>query len=548
MSWGRCGTLFAAMLLVSCLLPPVLAQEAPTDATNSPDFIYRTQRGDTLIGFARRALIDPRRWPALQRLNRIANPRLIPIGTALRVPVAWLRQSAVDVEVIDVIGSVAVGGRILRVGDRLAEGTTLDTGTAGFVSLRTSEGAVVVLQSGSRIVLQRLRRYDGAGGHDTRLDLESGRAESDVPAGNRGRFEIITPVAIGAVRGTDFRVAFDGSDLSARTEVVRGTVAVDGQGVARAVEIAVPAGFGTRTDATGRTAPPVRLLPAPVFDGAPERFDQSMVRVSVRPVALAAGYRFQVAADADLRQIVAELASPTPSVEFNGLADGQYWLRVRAVDSNDLQGVDSVHRFELRARPLPPTLDTPGADAKQTGPQAHFRWLSEAPEAPYRLVIARDAAFADVAVERNALVGGSATLVELEPGHYYWRMAALRPDGTAGPWGETRAFSQKAPPASPELIELQPRVAVVSWAGEPGQSFRAQLAREPTFEKPLHDEPLAATSWRIAVAGPGKYYVRVQATDADGYVGPWSAASTFEVPAPRWIRWMTVVSFLPLLL
>ncbi|MBK6597691.1 MAG: FecR domain-containing protein [Proteobacteria bacterium] len=543
----RCVTVFLLALLAVIFANDILAQQSDTE---TPDYIYRTRAGDTLIGFARRALIEPGRWQDLQRLNGIANPRRLPIGTPLRVPVAWLKQTVVDAEVIDIIGTVAVGGRALRVGDRLAEGDELDTGATGFVSLRTGEGAVIVLQSGSRVVLQRLRRYDGAAAHDTRVELESGRAESDVPTGNAGRFEIVTPVAIGAVRGTEFRVAFDQQDRSARNEVVRGEVAVAGLGGGATAETAIAAGFGARTDSSGRTAPPVKLLPAPQLAGPAASFDSPTARFSLRPLAGAAAYRAQVAIDASLRQTVVEQLieanESAPAVTITGLDDGEYWLRVRGVDASGLQGVETVHRFELRAQPLPPTLLQPDPAGKQSA-TATFRWRAAA-SGPHRLEVARDAEFAQVVIERRALAGEELTLESLAAGEYVWRMAAERPDSTSGPWSESRVFTQKALPAPPEPIELRDRTVAVSWQADSGQQFRVQLARSAEFKTLLHDEQLTEPRWQFSSPGPGSYFVRVQHTDADGYVGPWSAPTAFEVPAPRWIRWLTVVSFLPLLL
>ncbi|HPF28397.1 MAG TPA: FecR domain-containing protein [Steroidobacteraceae bacterium] len=525
-----------------------LAQGTVAEPVAAPDFIYRTQPGDTLIGFARRALIEPQRWRDLQQLNGIANARRIPIGTPLRVPVAWLRQTAVDVEVIDVIGEVAIGGRPVRVGDRLAEGTALDTGQNGFLSLRTAEGAIVVVQSGTRVTLQRLRRYDGAGGHDTRIDLEAGRAESEVPKGNAGRFEIVTPVAVGAVRGTEFRVAFDAADRSARSEVVTGVVAVAGSGAAPGADTELPAGFGARTDAAGRTSPPVKLLPAPVLKTPTTRFEVATASFEIEPIPLAASYRVQVATDAAGRLVVAEQSAATTRIEIAALDDGDYWLRLRAVDANGLQGADTTQRFEVRARPLPPQLDQPVAGGKLSAAAATFRWQASAADSLHRLQLARDSDFSAVVADRDQLAGSETALTGLAPGGYFWRVAALRPDGSAGPWSAARAVTVKAVSAQPEPVTFAGKSAVVSWSAEAGQAHQLQVARAATFEKPLRDEQVAELTWQFEPPGPGEYFVRVRATDPDGYVGPWSEARSFEVPAPRWLRWMSVVSFLPLLL
>ena len=50
------------------------------------EFVYRARPGDTLIGLSARLLLEPRRWPELQRRNAIADPRRIPLGSRIRIP------------------------------------------------------------------------------------------------------------------------------------------------------------------------------------------------------------------------------------------------------------------------------------------------------------------------------------------------------------------------------------------------------------------------------------------------------------------------------
>jgi len=50
---------------------------------------------DTLIALGRRLLADPRQWPQLQSFNHIADPRRLPVGTALRIPLRLMPTEAV---------------------------------------------------------------------------------------------------------------------------------------------------------------------------------------------------------------------------------------------------------------------------------------------------------------------------------------------------------------------------------------------------------------------------------------------------------------------
>ncbi len=510
----------------------------------SPEYIYRARAGDTLIGFAQRALVNPARWRELQQRNRITNPQRIPIGTAIRIPQDWLRQSVVTAEVLQTVGTAQFDGRALARGELLGEGAIVTTGADGFVTLRFADGGLLILQANSRLVVQRLRRYDGIRQHDTQVRLESGRANSQVtPNPAVGRFEIATPVAVSAVRGTEFRTQFDAERTLAGAEVTEGTVAVAGRS-----EVAVPAGFGTTTDASGTPAPPVRLLPAPVLDPIADPWTRRELLVAVQPVSGAVEYRVQLARDAQLREVVAQASGREPQVRLPGVSDGEYWLRVNAVDERALLGYDSVQRVRVALLPEPPVLAEPGADSKLSGEQADLVWEATDVASNFRLQLASDAAFANIVREVSVVGAGRHRAEALAAGRYFWRVATVRGDGAPGEWSVPRGFDLKALPAAPTVTLEGARDIAVTWPSEPGQTFRVQISRDPQFATTSADLATSQASHRWRATGPGVYHVRIQATDADGYVGPWSGASQIETPPPRWIRWMPLATLVPFLL
>lgn len=511
-----------------------------------PDFVYRAQRGDTLIGLSQRALVEPGRWRELQRRNQIANPLRIPLGFEIRIPVDWLKQSVVEAEALQVVGAVQVDGRVLAKGERLAEGAQVTTGQDGFVTLRFGDGGLAIVQSNSRLIVQRLRRYDGVRQHDTQLRLESGRANSSVtPKPAVGRFEIATPVAVSAVRGTEFRTQFDSSQTLAGAGVTVGSV--DVRGARSAARVVLPQGFGTTTDASGVPAPPAVLLAAPKWLETAEEITSRTLVLAVEPVAGAVRYQSQLASDADFQAVVAESTTNAPEVRLEGLADGTYWVRVHAVDARTLAGFDATRRVTVRALPEPPALTLPADRAKQSGTTADIGWAPSAEANDYRLQIAADEAFAQPL--RDLVVTGALSHREegLPPGVYYWRVAALRGDGLAGIWSATRRFEQKALPVAPMIALADRNRANVTWQAQPGESHRLQVSSDAGFTAIRVDEVVQAGEFVWANAPTGTYHVRVQTTDADGHAGPWSPAAQVTVPVPPWVKWMPLVSLLFLL-
>jgi hypothetical protein len=515
-----------------------------TAASETPDFVYRARAGDTLIGLAQRALLEPRRWVELQRRNRIADPRRLQLGFPIRIPAAWLKQSPQQVEVLQVIGGVSSAGAPVAAGARLLEGALIETAADGYATLRTAEGGLIIVQAGSRVVLERLRRYDGLATHDTRVKLEAGAANSSVAPGNAvGRFEIATPVAVSAVRGTDFRTRFDGSATLSAAEVTDGQVEVLGSagGSAR-----LPRGFGTTTDSSGVPARPVALLEAPRLIDPPARAGSAIVTLRLAALPGAVAYRAQVARDAEMTLVVADVRATEPTLTFNALTDGSYHARVLGVDGRGLEGFPTAHAFEVFALPPPPAIVSPVSNSKHSGAVATLQWAPVEAASAYRVQVARDPAFADLLATQDEVAGSTWQLPDVAPGRYYWRVASLRRN-TSGTWSDVATFEQKALPQPPTARAERDTGLCVEWSGEAGQTFRLQVARDAKFEQLRVDTAVQATTSTTRDLAPGAHWVRVQAIDADGYVGPWSDAVAVEVPAPAWVKWMPVVSLLLLL-
>jgi hypothetical protein len=519
--------------------PVVSESEAPV-----ADFVYRAQRGDTLIGIARRALTAPQRWRDLQQRNQIRNPLAIPLGTPIRIPVAWLKPVPVSAEVLQVIGTAQVAGRAINRGEILDTGAVVVTGKDGFVTLRFADGALVVLQADARLVLRRMQRYEGLGQHDVRLDLESGRAHSSLtPNPAVGRFEIATPVAVSAVRGTEFRTQFSRERTLAGTEVTSGGVQVSG---ARAA-VAVPAGFGATADSSGAPNPPVKLLAAPEWLDPPRQSSRRVLSIEFKPVGGAVEYSGQLARDADFRNVVAQWRGTEPRAQFPMSDDGEHWVRANAIDPNGLVGLDAVHRLDSRILPDAPVLSVPVDGGKQTGHGFELAWAPSDDASGYQVQIASAADFAALLREQTVGTGTSLQLEELPVARYFWRVAARRADGALSEWSSVRSFEQRPAPIAPQLELVDGKAFSASWTAQPGQAVRVQVSRDREFGATVSDQAGVAAPFVFPKASPGKYYVRTQFTDADGYVGPWTGAAEVEVPPPRWIRWMPLASLLLLL-
>lgn len=412
-------------LLVAVALPVAARSAEPPEAPIQ----YRVRAGDTLYDLAQRYLVRPSAVGQVQRLNRIANPRRLPVGHVLTVPADLLRTEPVVARLVAYSGPVSVRGidaGPLRQEMPVREGFELSTGANAFLTFELPDGSRVTLPSQSRVRLARLRRILLTGAVQRDIRLDTGRASSTVtplPAPG-SRFRILTPVAVSAVRGTEFRVRHDDTAGRSTVEVIEGRV---GQALLDAPdETAVTAGFGA--SAQRSVSPPTPLLPAPNLSSALRLQDEPQVTFALRAAPGAMAYRGQVARDAGFIDLIAEVESAAPLLAFDGIPNGTFFLRLTAIDGSGLEGMPATFAFErrLNALDLDPPQTVPGARR-----QYLFKWRSDGAGAEsFRFILARAPDASAAVIDTPGLVDRQIVVTDLPPGVYYWRvMVARREDG-----------------------------------------------------------------------------------------------------------------------
>ena len=528
----------AAALALVLAAPAAWAQAAGPAAADEPVHRHVMEAGDTLIGLGRRLLVDPSRWPDVQRLNAVRDPRRLPVGSELRIPLSLMRTEPAPAAVAAVRGSVRSGEAAVAPGQALPEGSELTTGADGQVTVRLVDGTVLRLRGGTRVRIDESRRVPGAGSTRSGVRLEQGRVEIEArPArGGQPGFRIGTPQGVLGVRGTEFRV--DADAARTRGEVLEGVVAVSG--AAPSGEQRVAAGFGTVIDDRGRVAPPSPLLPAPDLSAWPSLHERPLVRLTLPLPAGAAGWRAQVGADEAFDVLLADVRTDSAELRIAGLPDGRFPLRLRAVAANGLEGRDARTTLTLKARPEPPLPRAPAPRAVVTGDKVDFAWAASSEAQRYRLQLARAGAegappaavFQAPLHDVKDLADLAHTLQPLPPGLYVWRLASVRADGDQGPFGDPLGFELRAlppavaPPAPPTVGDQSIRVF---WQGLPGQRFDFQLARDAGFTQIVEQRQTDRTEVELPLPGAGRFHVRLRARDADGFVGPWSASQHLDV-------------------
>lgn len=120
------------------------------------------------------------------------------------------------------------------------------------------------------------------------------------------------------------------------------------------------------------------------------------------------------------------------------------------------------------------------------------------------------------------------------PGHYYYRVRAVRRFGGLTPWSELRQTKVAyPPPPAPMLRPPAPgRAPILEWEAE-GEAleYTLECATRPDFSDAEVVYEGRGTSWAVPTQRPGTFYFHVRAV-SDGGPGPWSAPQRVEVTLP----------------
>jgi hypothetical protein len=399
----------------------------------------------------------------------------------------------------------------------------------GNAVLEFADGSLMQLAESTVLNLQRVNKFNQTGIADSESLLKQGRAETKVKA--RGtRFEISTPSASSAVRGTEFRTSVDPVDPDrSRVEVLAGVVGVSGGGQTRELQ----AGYGTAISKDSAPEPPVKLLPAPEFK-LPEEYSREFpVVFRWKPVSGAASYRLQVWL-ADQEIAIIDETTQLPAFSTNSLADARYAARLRAIDETGIEGLENSLDFELDAQPQPPAVISPTEGQVVRTELPEFEWAKPSNADSFRFEMSTDPEFKNLLSSVHGVESTHFTPKELAPGTYFWRLASLS-GREQGPFGHGSMFILRPAPDAPAVsTEGDEKALTIRWSpAREGQHYRLQVAKDEAFREVLVDEQLDSPEWQME-RPKSKVFFRVQVIDVDGFQGAWSLPQRIDPPPLPW--------------
>jgi hypothetical protein len=385
----------AGAIIASCTV--TVAAAAPADDAVTP---YVVQPRDTLYDLARRYMLSLAGIAEVRKVNRITNPRRLKPGSSLAIPSALLRSEPLLARVEAVSGVVSVQDQAAAAPRPLTTGANLKEGAI----IRTSSNAFLTLR------------------------FAAGRSSFEVAPATRAsdRFEVRTPMAVAAVRGTEFRVGYQPDRNASTLEVLEGRVAESG--TANGDIAAVDAGVAAFRAGAGATRQLLPLQPAPDLDDPGKTQAEAATVFRIASPLPANSYHFQLARDAGFVDSFAETTTTDGSGVFADVPNGTFFVRASAIDANGIEGKPVVYSFDRQRSSLDASVESPPSK----GPRQYaFKWNSSGEgRFVYRFVLARDPALADAIFDQAGLGGNAVTLTGLAPGTYYWQVSFVQSVGT----------------------------------------------------------------------------------------------------------------------
>ncbi|MDR2710526.1 MAG: FecR domain-containing protein [Burkholderiales bacterium] len=514
-----------------------------------PDSIeYIVQPGDTVSNLSERYLGGRARWGAIEKANPGLDIHKLRPGQTLRLPENRVQSAAKTAKVLKINGSKTQSDGVdLQEGQELAAGAVIEVGNDSFVTLQLNDGSILIVEPNTRARLDELRQLS-TGSQRSSVYVDRGRVNvKAAPQTKPGaRFEITTPSATTAVRGTQFRVGKK-ENTATVIEVDEGRVHVASASANKKQKsrksldkgVNVAAGQGSIVADGQPPSAPVFLLPPPDLSALPGQYTQPVLEIVFPPVANAVAYRVSVARNVEFNDLIALNENTLPQLKIVDIPDGQYFLRACAISADGLHGIEASATFLLHAHPEPPFATSPVLDNHVAAGTVTLNWTAPQDAAAYDILITRDGQPLPV-IERHR---GTSYALDAAPGLYLWQLATRDAADSLGPFSRQSAFTVIEPPSAPvaqAALAGDDNTLTLAWEGTSGQTYHWQLAADSDFSSIQKEGNTPTPNIELAALPAGTYFIRLRTTTSEGVEGPYGGGQKFVIPEqesapPFWI-------------
>jgi len=492
---------------------------------------YVVKEGDSLWTIANEYLIHESYVRRLQKYNDVANPLILQPGQMIIAPVEWLGNLPSSAKVLSVSGMAEVLNNNqknkIENGYELQANDQLITGEDGSLKIEFSDKSVLNVYSNTSLLFKTMKQSHDGSVINVKVDIERGRVNVLVnPNKDAGhRLEIESPSAVTAVRGTQFRIGVDPETNNSVTEVLKGRVDVSAQQVSKRIKEL----YGTKVEQGTTPIKPVKLLEGPELD-LQDVIETKVATLKWNEIEGAQMYRVRVSSNDNSADILYD--NVVASTEAQGVSfaqDGQFNVSVRGIDKNEIEGIDSVAKLKVNARPEPPLIISPNNKVTIFNASPEFLWSAPADGIERsRFQIALKPDFSKIIFDQTFVSKTGYSLEDpLAEGQYYWRIANLDAEGQ-GPYSLISTFTVKSQPELASEISDSDSKVKLNLPKDPSVSkYHVQVSRNDKFTKLIFDDWVEGEEFAFDTSGAGSYYIRL------GILENESGAITFSLLSGR---------------
>lgn len=356
MSWKRIdGPRLAAALALLC----AWAGEARADDSPTPGFPEKivqwgVQKGETCEDIATAMYGGAQHRALLLRYNRITCTPGAPLKEGLTlvlpakvttVPTARITSVNPDTQARPPGG----GWGPAYSGQGLGRNSNVNTRDEGRAAIQFVDRSRIYLAEHTLVVIFGTASQTAVSKTVPPVaEVKSGELQAGLTALRGGRSAEIAVAGGGRVSATSRDTVVRKKNARTTVSVFDGSAKVSSAGKA----VDVPTNFGTAMVERKAPEPPRPLPPAPLWDagGSPlvtlADGDEGVLRARWNAVPEAARYRLEVATVPDFATVVLREEVPADVLAFRAekIPPGDYWLRVRAIDTEDFLGLAATAR------------------------------------------------------------------------------------------------------------------------------------------------------------------------------------------------------------
>ena len=265
-----------------------------------------------------------------------------------------------------------------------------------------------------------------------------------------------------------------------------------------------------------------QTLPAPTVTGGND--SQGRPTLKWNAVTGAAKYEVYRARSKDGDYIKYATVTGTSYTNTSYIENGNtYYYKVRALDANSAAGAWSSIVSVTYKQTLPAPTVTGGNDSQG---RPTLKWNAVSGAAKYEVYRARSRS--GEYIKYSTVTGTSYTNISyIEDGNtYYYKVRALKSDGTAGAWSSIVSVTYKQTLSAPAVTggnDAQGR-PTLTWKAVTGAAkYEVYRARSLNGDYIKYSTVTGTSYTNISYIENGNtYYYKVRALDANGTAGPWS--------------------------